>query len=79
VPGSALVGVVVVGALIVVADAAYAGATEVGPLGVVAVLGALHTVVTVGLAGAVLGERVGPVQAVGIAAALAGAAVVVAG
>jgi hypothetical protein len=36
-------------------------------------------VVTVGLAGAVLGERVGRVQAVGIAAALAGAAVVVAG
>jgi hypothetical protein len=34
---------VLVGALIVVADAAYAAATEVGHLGVVAVLGALHT------------------------------------
>jgi drug/metabolite transporter (DMT)-like permease len=36
-------------------------------------------VVTVGLAGAVLGERVGRVQAAAIAAALAGAAVVVVG
>ncbi|HYH31552.1 MAG TPA: hypothetical protein VD903_14300 [Pseudonocardia sp.] len=74
----AVPGLVLIGALIVVADGSYAAAAGSAHLGVVAVLGALHTVVTVGLAATVLGERIGGVQAVGIVAALAGAAAVAA-
>ena len=67
VPQLALIGV-----LIVAADAAYAAAATLGRAGGVAVLAALHTVVTVALAAAVLRERIDLVQRCGVAAALVG-------
>ncbi len=50
----------------------YALATTLGLLGVVAVLGALHTVVTVALARVYLGERIERLQQAGIATCLCG-------
>jgi drug/metabolite transporter (DMT)-like permease len=61
-----------IGVLIVAADAMYALATTLGLLGVVAVLGALHTVVTVALARVYLGERIERLQQAGIATCLCG-------
>jgi drug/metabolite transporter (DMT)-like permease len=61
-----------IGLLIVAADAMYATATTLGLLGVAAVLGSLHTVVTIGLARVVLDERLEPVQRVGVVTVLLG-------
>jgi drug/metabolite transporter (DMT)-like permease len=61
-----------IGILILSADFMYATATTIGLLGVVAVLGALHTVVTIFLARVFLKERVGRVQRVGIVTCLVG-------
>jgi drug/metabolite transporter (DMT)-like permease len=73
---AALVGV---GALDVSANGLYAAASTAGLLSLVSVLGSLYPVVTVLLARAVLDERVRPVQAVGIVAAMAGVAMIAAG
>ncbi|OLT00786.1 hypothetical protein BJF90_34040 [Pseudonocardia sp. CNS-004] len=73
VPVLALIGVLIVGA-----DAAYAAATTVGHLGVVAVLAAFHPVVTIGLAATLLRERVDVVQRIGVAAAVLGVVAVTA-
>lgn len=66
-----------------VADAAanlcFAAAATSGLVSVVAVLGSLYPVVTVALARFVLRERLSPVQAAGVALALAGVALVSAG
>jgi drug/metabolite transporter (DMT)-like permease len=78
VPWRAVPGLVPIGALIVVADAAYAMATIAGQLGVVAVLAAFHPVVTIGLAAVVLGERIDVVQRAGVVAALVGVVAVTA-
>jgi uncharacterized membrane protein len=59
-------------------DAAYAAATTVGHLGVVAVLAAFHPVVTIGLAATLLRERVDVVQRIGVAAAVLGVVAVTA-
>ncbi|MGH3759473.1 EamA family transporter [Actinophytocola sp.] len=59
-------------------DTMYAAATTLGFLGVVAVLAALHSVVTIGLARVVLLERVSPLQQFGIAGCLTGVAVLAA-
>lgn len=67
VPGLALIGVLIVGA-----DAAYAVASTVGHLSVVAVLAAFHPVVTIALAATVLRERIDAVQRAGVVAALVG-------
>lgn len=61
-----------VGVLIVSADAMYATATTIGLLSIVAVVGALHTVVTIGLARAVLRERMARWQQLGVAACITG-------
>jgi uncharacterized membrane protein len=61
------------------ANACFAAATNEGLLSVVSVLASLYPVVTVLLARAVLGERVRREQAVGIAAALAGVALIASG
>jgi drug/metabolite transporter (DMT)-like permease len=66
---------VVTGVLMTVGDAMYATATTVGYLGVVAVLAALHSVVTIGLARFLLHERVAAWQQIGIAGCLTGVAV----
>lgn len=69
---------VVIGAVIVAADAMYAMATTLGLLGVVAVIGALHTVVTIGLARIFLHERIARWQQAGIVACIAGVLVLTA-
>ena len=67
---------VLIGALILGADAMYAIATSEGLLSVVAVLSSLYPVVTIALARRYLGERVGRPQLRGIAVALSGAAAI---
>jgi uncharacterized membrane protein len=57
----------------------YALANTKGALSIVAVVGSLYPVMTVVLARAVLGERIRPVQGDGVAAALAGVAMIAGG
>jgi drug/metabolite transporter (DMT)-like permease len=61
-----------IGALIVCADAMYAAASTRGLLAIVATLGALHPVVTVGLARVCLHEPIARSQYVGMAACFFG-------
>ncbi|MFI6817696.1 EamA family transporter [Nonomuraea sp. NPDC050328] len=61
-----------IGVLIVAADAQYAFASILGPVGVAAVLGSLHTVVTIALARIILKERLSRLQAIGVGVVLAG-------
>jgi drug/metabolite transporter (DMT)-like permease len=61
-----------IGVLIVASDAMYAIATTIGLLGIVAVVGALHTVVTIGLARVFLRERIARWQQFGIVACIVG-------
>jgi len=61
-----------IGILILAADFMYATATTIGLLGVVAVLAALHTVVTLFLARVLLKERVESFQRIGIVTCLIG-------
>lgn len=65
-------GIAGIGVLVVAGDAMYATATTVGLLAVVAVLGALHTVVTISWAWIHLHERLERFQQLGIAASLIG-------
>ena len=58
------------------ANVAFSVASTLGLVSVVSVLGSLYPVVTVLLAGAVLHERLRPVQVAGVSAALAGVALV---
>lgn len=74
-----LPAVVAVGALIVLADASYATATTSGLVSIVAILGSLHTIVTVALAAVVLRERIGRTRWVGIGTALTGAVTIAVG
>jgi drug/metabolite transporter (DMT)-like permease len=73
-PSLALIGLLDVGA-----NAAFTLGTDTGLLSVVAVLASLYPVATVVLARALLGERLVPVQAAGVAVALAGVALIAAG
>jgi drug/metabolite transporter (DMT)-like permease len=57
----------------------YALANTKGALSIVAVVGSLYPVMTVVLARVVLGERIRPVQGAGVAAALAGVAMIAGG
>jgi len=57
----------------------YGVANTKGALSIVAVVGSLYPVMTLILARAVLGERIRPVQQAGVAAALAGVAMIAAG
>ena len=70
---------VAIGGLDVGANALFAVALSAGLLSVVGVLGSFYPVVTILLAGVVLRERLGPLQRVGAASALAGAAVMAIG
>jgi len=65
-----------IGVLIVAADAMYATATTLGLLGIVAVVGALHTVVTIGLARVFLRERIARWQELGIVACIVGVLII---
>lgn len=69
---------VLMGILIVSADFMYAMATTLGYLSVVAVLGALHTVVTVAMAGIFMHERIARLQGIGIAACICGVLIITA-
>jgi drug/metabolite transporter (DMT)-like permease len=79
-PGrSSLPALAVVGLCDVGANMLFSLATTRGYLSIVAVLAALYPVVTVALAAVVLHERVAPTQRLGVAGALAGAALITAG
>jgi drug/metabolite transporter (DMT)-like permease len=69
----------VAGTLDVSATGLYGLANREGSLSIVAVVGSLYPVMTVLLARVVLRERLARVQAVGVAAALAGVALIAAG
>ena len=60
------------GLLLVLGTLLYITAADHGQLSLVSVLGSLFPIFTVGLAAVVLGERLSPLQAVGVTAALAG-------
>lgn len=75
-PLRALPKVAVPGLLLFAGTLAYSSATRHGDLSVVSVLGSLFPVVTVGLAFALLGERLNRLQAVGVVAAIAGVVLV---
>ena len=64
--------IVLIGVLIVVSDSLYAVATTRGLVGIVAVVGSLHTVVTMALARIWLTERLTRIQQIGIATSLCG-------
>jgi drug/metabolite transporter (DMT)-like permease len=57
----------------------FAAGSQHGLVSVVAVLGSLYPVATVGLAAMVLHERLGRLQAVGTGVALAGVVLIAAG
>jgi drug/metabolite transporter (DMT)-like permease len=67
---------IAMGVLIVAADAMYAIATTQGLISVVAVIGALHTVVTVALARICLREQLVGIQRIGVAVAFCGVLIV---
>jgi drug/metabolite transporter (DMT)-like permease len=79
-PGrSFLPALVVIGLCDVGANMLFSLATTHGYLSIVSVLSALYPVATVTLAALVLHERIAPSQRAGVAAALAGAALITAG
>jgi len=77
--GRLLVMVVAAGVLDASANLMFAAGSQRGLTSVVAVLGSLYPVTTVALAAVLLHERLGRVQAVGAAFALAGVAMIAAG
>ena len=74
-----LVLVVAAGVLDAAANLLFAAGSQRGLVSVVAVLGSLYPVATVALAGLVLHERLGRLQAAGAGVALAGVALIAAG
>lgn len=68
-----------IGAGDLLANAFFAAATAVGFLSVSAVLGSLYPVATIGLAWAVLKERLGAIQYLGVLMAMAGVALIAGG
>jgi drug/metabolite transporter (DMT)-like permease len=78
-PGRTALVLVAAGTLDCGATALYAVANTKGALSIVSVVGSLYPVMTLILARAVLGERIRRVQQVGVAAALAGVAMIAAG
>jgi drug/metabolite transporter (DMT)-like permease len=64
------------GVLIVASDGMYATATTLGLLSVVAVVGALHTVVTVALARICLHEQIAGIQRLGVVISFCGVLIV---
>ncbi|TDD29836.1 DMT family transporter [Kribbella turkmenica] len=70
--------IVGIGLLLVTADASYATATTHGLAGIAAVVGSLHTVVTMTLARLWLHERLARIQQIGIVTSLSGVLVLAA-
>jgi drug/metabolite transporter (DMT)-like permease len=78
-PGRTALVLVAAGTLDCGATALYAVANTKGALSIVSVVGSLYPVMTLILARIVLHERIRPVQRAGVAAALAGVAMIAAG
>ena len=78
-PARSTLVLVAAGTLDCGATALYGVANTKGALSIVAVVGSLYPVMTLILARAVLGERIGPIQKAGVAAALSGVAMIAAG
>jgi uncharacterized membrane protein len=78
-PAAALPPLIVIGLFDVGANGLLALALSKGLVSLVSVLSSLYPVVTIALARAVLGERIGRVQAAGAVTALAGVAMISAG
>jgi drug/metabolite transporter (DMT)-like permease len=78
-PRRSVLLLVLAGALDCGATGLYGLANTEGALSIVAVVGSLYPVITVVLARAVLGERIAPVQGVGVGIALAGVAMIAGG
>jgi drug/metabolite transporter (DMT)-like permease len=78
-PRRSVLLLVLAGALDCGATGLYGLANTEGALSIVAVVGSLYPVMTVVLARAVLGERIAPVQGVGVGIALAGVAMIAGG
>ena len=76
---SSLLVLVLAGLLDVSATGLYGLANTKGALSVVSVVGALYPVATVLLARVILGERIRPVQQLGVAAAMVGVALIATG
>lgn len=77
-PGGVLPVVAACGAIDVLANALYLVAVRQGPLGLVATLASLYPASTVLLARVVLGERLRPVQSLGLGCAVAAIALITA-
>jgi uncharacterized membrane protein len=78
-PPRSAVALVVGGTLDCGATGLYALANTKGALSIVSVVGSLYPVATVVLARVVLGERIRPIQRLGVAAAIAGVAMIAGG
>lgn len=76
VPRGELPGIAVIGILIVAADSSYAMASTLGLVSIAAAVGALHPLVTIGLARVPLQEPLGRPQWIGIVTALVGVAAI---
>jgi drug/metabolite transporter (DMT)-like permease len=79
VPAASLPLLATIGLLDAGANAMFALASTLGLLSLVAVLGSLYPVTTIALAHAVLGERIATAQALGVALALTGVALIAGG
>ncbi|WP_431895861.1 EamA family transporter [Nonomuraea sp. bgisy101] len=78
-PRASLPAIAGIGALIIAADSLYTTASTLGMVSVAAVLGSLHTIVTIALARIVLNERLERAQQIGIAVSLIGVLAISAG
>lgn len=67
---------IVIGAMDVAANVCFGWASSMGALAIVSVLGSIYPIVTVALAWFVHKERLAPIQYAGIAAAMAGVALI---
>ncbi|WP_283136436.1 DMT family transporter [Rhizohabitans arisaemae] len=72
VPRNSLPTIALIGVLIIAADFLYTTASTLGLVSIAAVLGSLHSIVTIVLARIVLNERLERAQQVGIAASVIG-------
>jgi drug/metabolite transporter (DMT)-like permease len=74
-----LLAIGLIGVMDTAGNSLFAAASSLGDVSVVSVLATLYPVVTVGLAAAVLSERIARLQLLGVAAALTGVALISAG
>lgn len=78
-PKTGLPAIAAIGSLIVAADSLYATASTLGLASIAAVLGSLHTIVTIALARIFLDEQLHRIQQIGITTSLIGVLAISAG